>query len=163
MRLSDHFYLHEMIARNLRRAMPSIINQMPVKLTHCGAYAVLSWSPRADISVCRLCRAAVFDVVGSIAFWAAETPAATAPVRRWILKSSVCRISIWLWMAENLKFDQLILEYPQLDNGRAGWLHVSYRGRENRGQCLTRHQNGYVRGLPTLQNVPKKFQNAQKT
>ena len=66
-------------------------------------------------------------------------------------------------MAENLAFDQLILEYPQLDNGRAGWLHVSHRGRENRGQYLTRHQNGYVRGLPRLQNVPKKFQNAQKT
>ena len=59
-------------------------------------------------------------------------------------------------MAENLAFDQLILEYPQLDNGRAGWLHVSHMGRENRGQYLTRHQNGYVRGLPTLQNVPKK-------
>lgn len=67
------------------------------------------------------------------------------------------------WMAETLVFDQLILEYPQADDERAGWLHISYKHTENRAQCLTRHQNGYAHGLPRLQNVLQKFPKAQKT
>ena len=65
-------------------------------------------------------------------------------------------------MAQNLVFDQLILEYPQVDDGRAGWVHVSI-GPRKRGQCLTRRQNGYIGGLPKLKRVHEKFPNAQKT
>jgi len=65
-------------------------------------------------------------------------------------------------LAKNLEFDKLNLEFLQLDNARAGWLHVSFRSRENCGQCPTWHQNVYVRDLLALKNVPKKFQSAQK-
>jgi hypothetical protein len=76
---------------------------------------------------------------------------------------NVPNVELAYWMAENLVFDQLILEYPQADNGRVGWVHVSYREAGNRAECLTRHQKGYVRGLPPLKNVPQKFSNAWKT
>jgi hypothetical protein len=43
---------------------------------------------------------------------------------------------------------------------------VSYKGGKNRGQCLTRHQNGYLRGLPPLQKcstkIPKRAENVTK-
>ena len=75
----------------------------------------------------------------------------------------VSNICLAHWMAQNLFFDQLILEYPQVDDGRAGWDHVSYKGAGNRGECLTREQTGYRRGLPKLKRVHEKFLKAQKT
>ena len=50
-------------------------------------------------------------------------------------------------IAENMAFDQLILEYPQPDNPHAGWLHVSYRDGHNRQMVLTRTKSGYKRGI----------------
>ncbi len=52
------------------------------------------------------------------------------------------------WSAENLIFDQLIVEYPQADNEEAGWLHISYVKQGNRKQTLTKTESGYRVGFP---------------
>ena len=164
MRLSDHFYLHEMIRSQLatRHAIDNQPNAGQIDALRRLCRFVLEPTrrhfgvpivPSSGFRCRRLNR-----LLGS-----RDTSSHCAGEAVDFEIIGVPNLNLAHWMAENLAIEQLILEYPQLDNGRAGWLHVSYRGRENRGQCLTRHQNGYVRGLPTLQNVPKKFQNAQKT
>lgn len=66
----------------------------------------------------------------------------------------VANVQLAHWVADNLQFDQLILEYLQADNPHGGWVHLSYRKHGNRAQCLTRDANGYRRGLP---HVPERF------
>jgi len=42
------------------------------------------------------------------------------------------------WIADNLIFDQLILEFYTPGDVNSGWVHVSYAGNTgNRGECLT--------------------------
>ena len=41
------------------------------------------------------------------------------------------------WIADNLEFDQLILEFAEKGIPDAGWVHVSYVGEGNRKQILT--------------------------
>ena len=52
------------------------------------------------------------------------------------------------WIADNLKFDQLILEFYNGKDPRSGWVHVSYKSNEdNRNQCLTINKEGTFSGL----------------
>lgn len=57
------------------------------------------------------------------------------------------------WIAANLKFDQLILEYYNPDVPNSGWVHVSFKASGNRQQALTASPvNGrlkFTNGLPT--------------
>ncbi len=39
-----------------------------------------------------------------------------------------------IWIRDNIKFDQLILEYYKKGEPRSGWVHVSYRKGRNRQQ-----------------------------
>jgi hypothetical protein len=41
------------------------------------------------------------------------------------------------WIADNLVFDQLILEFFEPGDTNSGWTHVSYSRGENRGETLT--------------------------
>jgi len=41
------------------------------------------------------------------------------------------------WIADNLEFDQLILEFAEKGIPDAGWVHVSYVSEGNRKQILT--------------------------
>lgn len=50
-------------------------------------------------------------------------------------------------IAAHLDFDQLILEYPQAGQPHAGWIHVSYKRAGNRNNVLTRTKQGYQPGL----------------
>lgn len=50
----------------------------------------------------------------------------------------------------NLAFDQLILEFTQEKDMLAFWIHISYRRGANRQSVLTRFQDGYQRGLPAF-------------
>ena len=56
------------------------------------------------------------------------------------------------WMADNLEFDQLIIEHYDPDDGTGGWVHGSFRSRTaNRQQVLTYHGGANPRfenGLP---------------
>ena len=57
------------------------------------------------------------------------------------------------WIADNLDFDQLILEFHVHEEGpNSGWVHVSYAADTNRQQILTASRiNGrvvYDRGFP---------------
>ena len=46
------------------------------------------------------------------------------------------------WIAENLEFDQLILEYHNIGEPNSGWIHCSYRSDgENRKQILRAYRN----------------------
>jgi zinc D-Ala-D-Ala carboxypeptidase len=40
------------------------------------------------------------------------------------------------WIVKNLKFDQVIREYATAGQPFSGWVHVSYRGSQNRQQVL---------------------------
>lgn len=54
-----------------------------------------------------------------------------------------------IFIKNNFKFDQLILEYcDNLKNDiNSGWVHVSYDSNENRNQCLTINKSGTKVGL----------------
>ena len=52
------------------------------------------------------------------------------------------------WIEENLDFDQLILEFYNGKDPRSGWVHVSYKNKDdNRKQCLTINKQGTFQGL----------------
>ncbi len=51
------------------------------------------------------------------------------------------------WIKKNLDFDQLILEFYSEDDPRAGWVHVSYVGEDNRKSVLTIGKDGTRAGL----------------
>lgn len=51
------------------------------------------------------------------------------------------------WVNHNLRYDQLIAEYVDPTDPRAGWVHVSFRS-ENRGEALTFNNTGFHPGLP---------------
>jgi len=51
------------------------------------------------------------------------------------------------WIEKNILFDQLILEFPQAEDGNAGWVHVSLVTGYNRRQSLTKTRNGVFVGF----------------
>lgn len=59
------------------------------------------------------------------------------------------------WIAENLEFDQLILEFHRHSAGpNDGWVHVSFNAAGNRREVLTAQRNAagktvYLQGLVT--------------
>ena len=54
------------------------------------------------------------------------------------------------WIVDNLKFDQLILEFYTPGVPDSGWVHVSYKGEGNRNEVLTLTKgSGYSFGLPS--------------
>lgn len=54
------------------------------------------------------------------------------------------------WIADNLEFDQLILEYYKPEDPNSGWVHVSFKGEGNRKEVLTMTKGvGYSFGLPS--------------
>lgn len=58
-------------------------------------------------------------------------------------------IDVARWIKNNLEFDQLILEFYKKDDPTAGWVHVSYAGKDNRNQALTISSKGTHKGLPS--------------
>jgi hypothetical protein len=55
------------------------------------------------------------------------------------------------WISRNLPFDQLILEYYDVNDGpNSGWVHVSFKKSGNRNAVLTKNrgERGYQVGLP---------------
>jgi zinc D-Ala-D-Ala carboxypeptidase len=55
------------------------------------------------------------------------------------------------WIKDNLKFQQLILEFYTPGIPDSGWVHVSYVAEDNKGQVLTAtKQNGKTVYLPGL-------------
>ena len=58
-------------------------------------------------------------------------------------------LELYYWVAENLDFDQLILDF-YTGEPSSGWVHVSYVGSENRGQTLRIDKSGVTR-----ETVPK--------
>lgn len=51
------------------------------------------------------------------------------------------------WIRDHLKFDQLILEFHDPDDPASGWVHVSLKEKDNRGQVLTINRKGVCAGL----------------
>lgn len=51
------------------------------------------------------------------------------------------------WVRDNLNFDQLILENYTSGIPSSGWVHVSLKKNENRGQCLTIRGSNRQKGL----------------
>jgi uncharacterized protein YcbK (DUF882 family) len=45
------------------------------------------------------------------------------------------------WIADNLEFDQMILEYHKLEEPNSGWIHCSYKSEDNRKQILRAYRN----------------------
>jgi hypothetical protein len=51
---------------------------------------------------------------------------------------------LFMWIKNNLQFDQLILEFYKDGEPDSGWIHVSYDGKNNRNQTL--HANHDEKG-----------------
>ena len=52
------------------------------------------------------------------------------------------------YIADNLDFDQLILEFWKPEEPNSGWVHCSYVDGSNRKQVLTFDGKSYTNGLP---------------
>ena len=51
---------------------------------------------------------------------------------------SIDNLQLAKWIEQNLKFDQVILEFYEQGEPTSGWIHVSYNNEgENRGRVLT--------------------------
>jgi len=57
-----------------------------------------------------------------------------------IYNNGITNLEIFLWLKDNVTFDQLICEYPDKE-GEPAWVHVSYRKGANRGQVLVAYRN----------------------
>lgn len=51
------------------------------------------------------------------------------------------------WIRDHLEFDQLILEFHDPDDPGSGWVHVSLKDVDNRGQVLTLNHRGVWPGF----------------
>lgn len=45
------------------------------------------------------------------------------------------------WIADNVDFDQMILEFHNPDEPNSGWIHCSYKNEDNRKQILRAYKN----------------------
>lgn len=45
------------------------------------------------------------------------------------------------WISENCDFDQMILEFHNLDEPNSGWVHCSYKSEDNRKQILRAYKD----------------------
>lgn len=45
------------------------------------------------------------------------------------------------WISQNCEFDQMILEFHNLDEPNSGWVHCSYKSEDNRKQILRAYKN----------------------
>lgn len=62
----------------------------------------------------------------------------------------ISNFNLALWIKDNLKFDQLILEFYYPDDPSSGWVHISYVNEfKNRNQILTINKNGIFQSLLT--------------
>lgn len=50
--------------------------------------------------------------------------------------ASMSNDELFDWILANLKFDQLIREFPRKGIPMSGWVHVSWAGKENRNQAF---------------------------
>ncbi len=50
------------------------------------------------------------------------------------------------WIRDHLEFDQLILEFHDPSEPMSGWVHVSLKEKDNRGQILTINHKGVWAG-----------------
>lgn len=63
--------------------------------------------------------------------------------------ATVSNLDLAKWIRDNMKFDQLILEFHDTGFPRSGWVHVSWDGEStNRQQVLTIDRKGARVGLP---------------
>lgn len=45
---------------------------------------------------------------------------------------------LYFWIKKNLEYDQLIREFPQMNDPKSGWVHVSWKClQDNRGACFS--------------------------
>ncbi len=59
----------------------------------------------------------------------------------------VANMDLAVWIANNLQFDQLILEFWKESDPHAGWVHCSYKKQGNRKEILTIGAGGVSTGL----------------
>ncbi len=59
----------------------------------------------------------------------------------------ISNLALAKWIADNLVFDQLILECYQQDDPSSGWVHCSFSENRARGQILTYSGGQYVTPL----------------
>lgn len=59
----------------------------------------------------------------------------------------VANFELATWIMNNLKFDQLILEFWKDSDPHAGWVHCSYKKQGNRNEILTIGSGGTKHGL----------------
>lgn len=61
--------------------------------------------------------------------------------------AGVDNFEVACYIADNLVFDQLILEYYNENEINSGWIHVSYTLGHNRGQVFRFDGDSYTKGL----------------
>lgn len=64
----------------------------------------------------------------------------------------VPNVDIWNYIFTRGGFDQLIAESLSLDDGSAGWIHVSYKFKNNRKDAISQVKSIYKQGLHFLED-----------
>lgn len=70
----------------------------------------------------------------------------------------ISNIEVLIWIAENLEFKELIAEYMDIDNFKAGWIHSAYEEGNNPGIIKIKDRN-YDYQIVTLDELKDYFYN----
>lgn len=149
MKLSEHFSLEEMTKSQtaLRRNLPNQPSEAQTEalillcenvLEPVRSHFSIPFTPSSGYRSAELCVA----IGSSVSSQHAKGEAADFEV------PSISNLELCTWIINNLDFDQLILEC--YTGGNTGWVHCSYKAKDNRREVLTYDkENGYRKGLLT--------------
>lgn len=151
MKLSPHFTLHEAtksqtaLRRDIDNSAPNDVVPVlvrvaekilePVRSHFDAPFSPSSWYRCPDLNAAIGSKPSSHHVSGRAVDF--EVP-------------GVSNASLANWCAENLTFDQLLLEFHDPADPASGWVHCSIPrdGEEGRGEILTITQEGVIAGLP---------------
>jgi hypothetical protein len=153
--LSEHFYLHELTRSQLatRHALPNQPDQSQIDALQLLCRKVLE-PVRRQVKVPIIPSSGFRCIALNRLLGSRDTSSHCRGEAVDFEVMGVPNIQLAHWISDNFDFDQLILEYPQAENGSGDWLHVSYKAQGNRVQRLTRQPDGFQTGLP---RVPEMF------
>ena len=149
MRLSPHFTLDEMTRSQtaVRKGIPNEPKEEHIQAMRLVCANILEpvrkqfgipFAPSSGYRTPELCNA----IGSSVTSQHAKGEAVDFEV------PSISNFEVAGWIAANLEYDQLILEH--YTGGNTGWIHCSYKAKDNRLEVLTYdRKNKYRKGLIT--------------
>ena len=150
MKLGNHFWLSEMTRSQtaLRRGIDNTPSQEQIDNLRNLVYYVLD-PIREHYSLPVIINSGFRSIELNEALGSKRTSQHCQGKAADIEIGNIDNLDLAKWIAKNIDFDQLILEYYTIGEPRSGWVHVSFSDIDkNRRQVLTINKDGVSIGLP---------------